>query len=311
MRTRTYVIGSVYALLAASAAFACSVARDLGGNDVAVIPDGGAIATGDASAGDGPISDAPLADAAVVNCGPFPAPDAAAAQCSIAERAQRGAVMVAAPIVPAIGAGGLDLRGPHGTGLTFPEAEQTLCTSLTPLDIDSGWWKQGLPDGSVAMWGDNGENGQVVYVARPVDGGASARFLSMGRGYTGAVDFASPNHTHTYRAQIGAPVTRDGQLFPLDWRGPGPSWPAMDELYRALMATFAPGVPPESSTIQCTDIDSTHPKYRCVTGSFGVTAYMYFPEIGFAIWFPDNTAPQPAASTPDRIDVDAPASPCP
>lgn len=98
--------------------------------------------------------------APVGTCGPFDEPDGAAPAGSYAEREKRWAAMRAQPIVPPFQAAGLDMRGPHGVGLTVAEADRTLCP--TP-GIDTN--------------GSYGDNAEVSFLVGRRDAGVERSFL--------------------------------------------------------------------------------------------------------------------------------------
>ncbi len=258
-------------------------------------PTAGALDASVESSVDGAIDAA--SDAAIGRCGPFADPDPAGAVCSRAEAAMRWAVMRTLPIVPPFRAAGLDLRGPHGVGLTLAEAEHTLCASPDA----------GRSDGGVAgtSWGESDE---VLFHISRGDAGVT-RFLALTKRYAGAIDFASSGRQHTYRVAIGEQLTRDGAPFVLDWSSPSHLL-AIDEILGAMMATFTPNEPLPPSPI-CTWTMSPSPSTKhCILGSYGNTAYFHFPLVGVAVFINDKSAAQPGPSTPVRIDLSGPSKPC-
>lgn len=64
--------------------------------------------------------------------------------CEADELAKRWSKMVKQPIVPGVGAGGLDLRGKNWAGLTVDEAQQKLCQAY-------------IYSSGMVYWGDNAE----------------------------------------------------------------------------------------------------------------------------------------------------------
>ena len=207
--------------------------------------------------------------------------------CSGDQKAARWADMVKQPIVPPTIGGGLDLSGgPSWIGLTIEAAEKINCQSDSQGDA--------FGDGTlVNSWGDNGELWIQYLVSNH-----KALQLSFWPGYLGTMNFKSKDGAHNYIVQVQSPVLRDGKAMILDWLGNGGKNfdPAGDELYRALLATYAPGLPVDPMGTTC--FQSGH----CIKGSFGDIAYFYVPAIGWALWVPSISAAQPVPSTPNRLD---------
>lgn len=208
--------------------------------------------------------------------------------CSGDQKAMRWADMVKQPIVPPTQAAGLDISGgPTWAGLTIEAAEKINCQSDSQGDA--------FGDGTlVNSWGDNGE----VWIQYRVSNHMAIQ-MTLWQGYLGTMNMKSRDGSHAYIVQVNSPILRDGKPMIFDWTGnSGKNFnPAGDELYRALMATYAPGLPVDPQGITC--FDTGH----CIKGAFGDIAYFYVPAIGWAFWVPSISAGQPIPSTPNRLDM--------
>ena len=71
----------------------------------------------------------------------------------------------------------------------------------------------------------------------------------------------------------------------------------VNELHDAMAATYLPGTPADPA---CQSSGA------CVTGTFGDVGFVYFKDVGIALWVASISAPQPVPSIPNRIDVYAP-----
>src|SRR3989442_2756516 len=105
-------------------------------------------------------------------------------------------------------------------------------------------------------------------------------WFTLWAGDEGQMKLKSPDAQHTYVVQIAQQVRKDGQPFVLDWVGnKGASFELQsDELYRALLHTYAPGLPQTPPGVTCQQTG------RCIKGSFGDVAYFYVPALGWALW---------------------------
>jgi hypothetical protein len=106
-------------------------------------------------------------------------------------------------------------------------------------------------------------------------------YVAMFEGYRGVVRFKSRNRKHGYEIGI-ATLTKDGQPLAVDWTQPEAAQRIATELDDALVATFAPDLPPVDSNCtasrRCvaTAISSTNGK-RPDTAVFGARDVgMYF-----------------------------------
>ena len=220
--------------------------------------------------------------------------------CDAPTKAKVWQRMLSQPIVPPLGGGGLDLSGgPSWQGLTV-EASETPVWDANHTSVSSGLCQADVKgdqfgDGNqVVSWGDNGE----VWFHYRVSN-RKGTFMVFWPGYNGAVTAKSRTASrfgdHTYEIPVNRQVTKDGQPFTLDWKGPkGPNdW--RNELYDALLATFAPGLPVDPNC---------NASRRCILGNFGDVAYFYVPAIGHATWVANQNAAPPTPSIPNRIDGD-------
>ena len=207
--------------------------------------------------------------------------------CTVSAKRQRWATMLQQPIVLTNRAGGLDLRGTTCGGLTLAEAEAINCQSDDQGDL--------FGDGKrVATWGDNAE----LWLHYDPCSGAGT-FLVVYQGYTGKLDFKSPDGTSSYSISVLRQISKNGSGFALDtgWTG-APFEAEVDELYRGIVATFAPGIALDPAGTTCVSTK------KCKVGTFGTVGYVFIPALGFAFWVNDVTAAQPTASIPMRLDVD-------
>lgn len=202
--------------------------------------------------------------------------------CSGPQKAARWAQMVQEPIVPPTRAAGLDLSGgPSWKGVTIGTAEQLNCQSENAGDA--------FGDGTqVNQWGDNGE----VWVQYQVSTRKIIQ-ISLFPGYLGTMDFKSKDGRHSYQLAVSTQIQKDALPFALHWTDPPRFAAEADELFLALMATYAPGLPAQAGCLA---------SGRCIRGSFGDGAYFYVPALGWAIWIDNQNAPQPTPSIPTRID---------
>ena len=110
---------------------------------------------------------------------------------------------------------------------------------------------------------------------------------------------------HVYEVPIGTPIVKDGEPYPpLDWDEPGYGFgqsplfdQQIDELYDALTATFAPGLPVDPDCLQ---------SGACIAGSFGQVAYMFFPELRIGMSVASYTAGVPVTNTIVQMQMFAP-----
>jgi hypothetical protein len=219
------------------------------------------------------------------------------------------------PIVLPNAGGGLDLSGgPTWRGLTINQAQIPARDSSGNLiippppcgvDADGGPTACGICQGDalgnefgdndeVLGWGDSDE----IWMHYPPST-LIGNFLVFFQGYLGQVSMKSrPGGrfgTHTYAIPIiTAQVQRDNGPFTINWKGPQTPTDWRNELNDALVATFAPGLPEDP------DCNASR---SCIQGSFGDVAYLYMTSIGFAIWTPNQNAPQPTPSLMNRLDV--------
>jgi hypothetical protein len=202
--------------------------------------------------------------------------------CTGAQKATRWAKMVTEPIAPPRKGAGLDLAGDDTwKGLTIEEAEKINCQSANDGDQ--------FGDGTqVNYWGDNGE----VWVDYLVST-RKIQFMTFWPGYTGTLDLTSRDGAHHFKIPIQTQLSKDGSPYTIDWNDPTKFDAEVNELYDALTATYAPGLPVDTS---CRRTGA------CVTGNFGDVAYIYWPAVGTGLWVDSKNAPQPTPSIITRID---------
>jgi len=169
--------------------------------------------------------------------------------------------------------------------------------------------------GSV-VWGDNGEVGfSYDFATHLIDQ------LSVQLGYTGLMTFQSFNKHHTYTLGFGVPITKDGKPYLINWndytgkagdlgddtqdcsQGVGCS---VNEIFRAMMATYAPKIGYAWS--------ASDDAQEQATGCANDGKCLYAPE-GDGFWYfgirPLGTylrflygSPQPIVSQPNNMYID-------
>src|SRR5207247_3031340 len=118
-------------------------------------------------------------------------------------------------------------------------------------------------------------------------------------GYTGAADFQSPDRLHSYHLAVGTPILKDGLPFLLDWSQSATTLSAqINEIYRALIATYAPAL--VSNSPDCRS------ERKCSWGGLPNIGFIRLPELRLTLWFDDIQSPQPGQSTIGRIELIAP-----
>jgi hypothetical protein len=205
--------------------------------------------------------------------------------CTPQQKAARWAAMVQTPIVLPKKAAGIDIAGPNGKGLTRQAAEMINCQSDPMGDL----FGDGNQD---ATWGDNGEVSFEYIPATQI-----LRQLNLWSGYLGILQFKSPDGLDSYQLSIEVQIKKDGKPFPLHWNDVNLFPAESDELYRALIATFAPQIPQEAPGTTCLSTK------KCTKGVFGDVGYFYVPAVGFALWVDNVNAAQPVPSIPTRFDL--------
>jgi hypothetical protein len=153
--------------------------------------------------------------------------------------------MLAGNVTPFLAAANLDLARP--AGLTLDYAESIDC----PL-VRFG----GPPDPNDGAYGYWGANEDVIVSTDPTATWITS--LVMSGSYTGSMSFQSraggSYGSHTYVLAMGQ-FDRDGVPFTID---PSSAIPGVNEIYDALIATFAPSIAPSHN---CNDSP-----YYCVWG---------------------------------------------
>jgi hypothetical protein len=197
-------------------------------------------------------------------------------------------VVVSDKIIPPWHMMGLDLSGGDAGGITLSQAVALNCQG-----IDAG---PGYAGGWVTAWGDAGQASFYYDIAS----GRYEQALATA-GYSGTMTWTSSD-SHVYVAKIGAPITKDGATFKIDWQpnaDAGTTQATLDaqitELCNGLVNTFAPGTAPftncraQKGCGQGANIDAAHDGYfTCRPIRLG----FYFPHAGDTL---------PTTSTPGLI----------
>lgn len=197
--------------------------------------------------------------------------------------------MVKAPIVPPRKGAQLDMAGDDSyRGLTIQEAEAVNCQSANAGDL--------FGNGNQAnSWGDNGE---VTVEYRT----SNRKLIGMTlvAGYLGTLDMTSRDGHDAFSIPIQTRITKNGGPYTIDWNEPVKFSAEVNELYDAITATYAPGLPASSAADTSTNCRTTG---ACITGNFGDVAYLFFPAVGVGLWVASRNAAQPTPSIITRVDL--------
>jgi hypothetical protein len=183
----------------------------------------------------------------------------------------------------------LDLTGgvPNGY-LTYAQAVAQNCNGA---DAGGNW-----PGGGGVAWGDAG---QATFYYDLASGRYEETVLTQG--YTGTLTWKSADNMHTYVAQIGKQIQKDGLPFTIDWNFQSPDAGTtqaqldaeLTELYNGLVATFGTGIPQSTNCrldTTCLEFpDDGTPQHRAVFGARPILSYFVFQNV---------TSPQPTPSIP-------------
>lgn len=200
------------------------------------------------------------------------------------------------PILPPVGAAGIDMAGPDcsatgstcsWSGLTIEQAEKVLCQSTNYGDL--------FGDGNLAnAWGDSGE-----VIAHYGLNNHKIDFLDLEPGYLGGITTqgcaGTPSDGHQYSIGIQVQLQKDNQNWEIDWAAPkGPNdW--RNEIVSSILCTYSPTLAHDA------DCNASG---RCIQGAFGDVAYLYIPLVGVSLWIPSQSAPQPQPSIMAQIEMD-------
>ncbi|MFO0661992.1 MAG: hypothetical protein U0165_19495 [Polyangiaceae bacterium] len=203
--------------------------------------------------------------------------------CTGEQKAKRWAQMVLEPIRPPRFAAGLDLAGGDTwPGLTIEAAEQINCQSVNEGDQ--------FGDGEqVNQWGDNGEVWVEYRVSnRKID------FMTLFQGYLGTLDATSRDGQDHFKIPIGSRIQKNGIDYTIDWNDPVKFNNEVNEIYDAVLATYAPGFAKDPDCIGTG---------ACISGDFGDIAFFGFGPLGAFFWIDNKNAPQPTPSIFTRFDL--------
>ena len=214
-------------------------ARD-GGSDGTTSLDGSA--DDGSEAGDGAAVDAPPDDDADDGGTCDGGPTSFGAGACDGNSAARWATMVSAPIaLNPTRAAGLSLGGAIADGgadggapLSVEDATSLNC-QLDEAYGDCSTW--------TGFWGANEEVLATVDLATD-----DVFYLGLQLGYAGTLDFQGASHT--YKIEVGNQIQRDGAPITLDWSNTTTLDATADEIYRALMGSFAPSFALESRSVR-------------------------------------------------------------
>jgi hypothetical protein len=211
-------------------------------------------------------------------------PDVVVPTCTSLQRTQKLALADARPTTPLVGTAGLSFVGANMHRLDLVDAENALCAGDWSGDV--------FGDGTQVM--TFGTAAEIWFNYDPQT--LRANVLMLYPGYTGTVDFKSANQMHTYSIGLETPIKKDAQTFALDWNDAVHFDQEVNELYAAMVATFAPQLPlPSGSCL--TSMDCT--RHDVASGG----AYLYFSKLGFAFWVQSTSFAQPTPSMANRFDL--------
>ncbi len=179
--------------------------------------------------------------------------------CTDTELNDKWAAMVTKPIIPMVGAAGLDMRGENWSGLTVDQAQskEMLCQPSY------------MGDGVVA-WGDNFE---VIAIFDTLT--RKIQDMLLWPGYEGTIE-APP-----YVFKVNNPIKKSG--VPLDRTDGSERDPRTDQnmrdINRALLRTFRPDVPGGPDAADCIETGS------CFVITSGTLPLVVFIDVGLYIPF--------------------------
>jgi hypothetical protein len=223
--------------------------------------------------------------------------------CSAAQKQQRWAAMLDAPIEPPRRYAGLDMaKNDLWEGLTIEDAEQINCqsTNMQPVDPGSGQ----------SYWGDNQEVQFEYDLGTHIVNG-----MFLGLGYTGKMAFkgracppntsaalaakACPHANDAYEIHIGVPgILKNAagsgwQTFLIHWDDQTQSDLDITELYDAAIATFSPETRQDANCNQ---------SGACLVLSDDGSGNAIFGFRPLAVYFTSYAhTPQPVISTPYQL----------
>ena len=160
-----------------------------------------------------------------------------AAPCTPANRDEILTAMATQPIVPPRFAAGLDLAGGDAwPGLRLGTVESMLCSGV-PVSGAPGV-QNPL---SYFAFGDMLDAPSIVVGFERQ--ASTLKFIQFNPSYGGSVHFKSRDGRSTYSFRAGFPIHKDGYALAIDWSS-FEMGVAATELADALVATFAPELPP-------------------------------------------------------------------
>jgi hypothetical protein len=208
--------------------------------------------------------------------------------CTGSQEAARWKIMDTLPLQPPTTGAGIDMSGgPSWAGLTIEAAEAINCQSTDDGDE--------FGDGSnVNSWGGSGEVWADYNVSNHL-----INFMTFWPGYVGTIDMKSRDGKDSFSITCNnEQSTKNGNGYTINWPLDAGSAALFDaevnELYDALTATYAPGLPQDLDCIN---------SGACIHGAFGDVAYMFFPALGTGFWVASQSQPQPVPSIFNRIDM--------
>ena len=181
---------------------------------------------------------------------------------------------ISAPIVPGVGAGGIDLTSADSSGASIEALAAKYCLPIVDGNVSFG-------DGP--LWIHAGVRDQ------------RSEFIVVWPGYLGAIDAKTRDGQHSLTIHVARESEYDGQPFVYDWQAPKGPGDWRNVIHDAVAATFFAG---DARVEDCSASGF------CVEGAFGDVGYLYLRRFGLSIWVANVHAPAPAASIPNRIDVE-------
>jgi hypothetical protein len=192
-------------------------------------------------------------------------------------------------VVPGSGPLLLQVGGSSGNGLTVEDVEAVACPGKDAPNL--------LGDGVPTMaWGTVHE--LAVEYDAPT---RLVRRVVYRAGYLGSVKLLSQMQGATYEIPILRQIQKNGDAFVLDWTNATAFPGQVDELYRAVMETYAPGVPADPVGTTCIASGRCH-AFLGDADAARILASLTFDALGFVIWFENVLQLAVQGSIPTRLD---------
>ena len=219
--------------------------------------------------------------------------------CTPDQMAAKLAAALAAPVIPTVSAGGVNLSNASGDATTKSDVDAQLC-----FGDDLGDY---IGDGSTVE--GYGPNQELFFSFSATSSGLQSAWMQPG--YTGAWTLQSrpgsvfsKDGIHTYVLTLQQQITKDGNLVTIDWSSPTNPSNFLNELYDAAIYQSAAFVPPEPGVLDGSPLGSCAVAGHCVIGQFSDGShYEYIPSIGFGWLVASSVMGSAVASTPTNFQM--------